>query len=246
MSPNSKQRKDPNTPHLHKVKYSNTFQKTFNEKSLVLSKHTNRKCHRPSKYLTRLNAAISVLCVCSLQEWEWIHACIETEPNLHWRNKLTVKRHKIFWSFAKLYTIQLEGVIQFYWGCLVWREISAGRPAAAYVSCMLCVLHAHAHTHTHCKFWCRGEISVCLAYRNNTLWSKVSEVTKCPCTAVRGSDDAGNSLAELKLWPDSSYLSIFTWWNITIFHSFRLNMVQMWLQSTDFGEGGWGAQKIWS
>ena len=64
-------------------------------------------------------------------------------------NKLTVKRHKIFWSFAKLYTIQLEGVIQFYWGCLVWREISAGRPAAAYVSCMLCVLHAHAHTHTH-------------------------------------------------------------------------------------------------
>ena len=45
-------------------------------------------------------------------------------------------------------SIQLEGVIQFYWGCLVWREISAGRPAAAYVSCMLCVLHAHTHTHT--------------------------------------------------------------------------------------------------
>ena len=66
-----------------------------------------------------------------------------------WLNKLTVKRHKIFWSFAKLYTIQLEGVIQFYWRYLVWREISAGRPAAAYISCMLCVLHAHTHTHTH-------------------------------------------------------------------------------------------------
>ena len=45
-------------------------------------------------------------------------------------------------------SIQLEGVIQFYWGCLVWREISAGSPAAAFVSCMLCVLHAHTHIQT--------------------------------------------------------------------------------------------------
>ena len=30
----------------------------------------------------------------------------------------------------------------------MWREISADRPAAAFVSCMLCVLHAHTHTQT--------------------------------------------------------------------------------------------------
>ena len=60
--------------------------------------------------------------------------------------------------------------------------------------CCLCQLHAvcaactYTHTHTHCKFWCRGEISVCLAYQNNTLWSKVSEVINTHIHKINGSE----------------------------------------------------------
>ena len=122
----------------------------------------------------------------SLKKWRWIHIFMvlvyeELACRIcQYRSFIQQVDRKAAQNLLKLCKVIYHstwGSDSVLLGCLVWREISAGRPAAAYISCMLCVLHAHTHRHTHCKFWCRGEISVCLAYQNNTIWSKASEVT---------------------------------------------------------------------
>ena len=74
-----------------------------------------------------------------------------TSNYFRWKNnKLTVKRHKIFWSFAKLYhsTWGSDSVLL---GVLAWCEgksLQAGLLLPMSAECCVCCMHIHTHTHT--------------------------------------------------------------------------------------------------
>ena len=76
------------------------------------------------------------------------------------------ERYKIFWSFAIIFRewFRFRGGLKF----RGWFIFMVG------VSMFLGVIQFYWEW-----FSCEGEISVCLEYENNTLWSKASEVMKC-------------------------------------------------------------------